>query len=97
VPTVVLAPALARWLTAAPAGPSAERSLALPGGTVRELLDALFALHPALRSYVLDEHGTLRHHVVAFVDGAAVADKRSLADPVRPDGELFLFQALSGG
>lgn len=97
MPTVVLAPALARWLTAAPTGPSADRTFAVPGDTVRELLDALFAPHPALRSYVLDEHGTLRHHVVAFVDGVAVADKRSLADPVRPDGELFLFQALSGG
>ena len=97
MPTVTLAPALARWLTAAPAAPAGDRSFALPGATVRDLLDQLFTRHPNLRGYVLDEHGTLRHHVVAFVNGTAVRDKRALDDPVPPGGELYLFQALSGG
>ena len=37
------------------------------GATVREVLDAYFAKHPRVRSYMLDEHGELRHHVVVFV------------------------------
>lgn len=97
MPTVVIAPALARWLTATPTPHARERTVAVPGGTLRELLDALFAGHPQLRGYVVDERGALRHHVVAFVNGAAVRDKQSLADPVPPDGEVYLFQALSGG
>jgi hypothetical protein len=67
------------------------------GTTVRDVLDHLFTLHPRLRGYVVDERGALRHHVVAFVNGTAVADKAALADPVAADGEVYLFQALSGG
>lgn len=97
MPRVVLAPSLARWLTPTPTDHAGERSFDLPGTTVRELLDALFAAWPNLRGYVVDERGTLRHHVVAFVDGVAVVDKHALAERVSPNGELHLFQALSGG
>jgi molybdopterin synthase sulfur carrier subunit len=97
VPTVVIAPALARWLTAEPDIGVAERSVAVSGSTVRELLDALFAQYPTLRGYVTDERGALRHHVVAFLNGVAVTDKATLSEPVPEDGELYIFQALSGG
>ena len=69
----------------------------MPGATVREVLDHVFALHPVLRGYVLDERGALRHHVVAFVNGEPVRDKQTLAEPVPADGEIYIFQALSGG
>jgi hypothetical protein len=46
---------------------------------------------------VLDERGALRHHVVCFVDGVAVQDKPGLSEPVPANGEVHLFQALSGG
>jgi hypothetical protein len=97
VPTVVLAPALARWLTATPTPGAGSRAVAVAGTTVREVLDQLFTGHPQLRGYVLDERGAMRHHVVAFVDGAAVRDKQTLDEPVPADGEVYLFQALSGG
>jgi molybdopterin converting factor small subunit len=97
VPTVVVAPSLTRWLTAAPTSGAGERAFDVPGATVREVLDALFALYPNLRGYVTDEHGALRHHVVAFVNGVAVSDKVALAEVVPAGGEVYLFQALSGG
>ena len=97
MPTVVIAPALARWLAPNPDIGVGERSCPAPGATVREVLDALFAEHPALRGYVLDERGALRHHVVAYVNGVAVSDKEQLAEPVPADAEVYLFQALSGG
>lgn len=94
MPSLVLAPALSRWLE--PAGGSApERRFEFSAGDVRGLLDALYALHPLLRSYVEDEHGRLRHHLTLFVDGAPLRDKRALATPV--SRELYLMQALSGG
>ena len=92
-----MAPALARWLEAAPGINVGEKSIDVEGATVRELLDALFAEFPAIRDYVTDEHGALRHHVVAFLNGVAITDKSTLSEPVPPDGELYLFQALSGG
>lgn len=94
MPTLVLAPALSRWLDAAGAS-AAERRIELAGSDVRALLAALYALHPTLRGYVQDEHGGLRHHVALFIDGAPLRDKRALDTPVQR--ELYLMQALSGG
>ena len=94
MPTVVLAGPLARWLPPAHQG---ERSFAVAGTSVREALDHLFADVPQLRGYVLDDQGSLRHHVAAFVDGVVVRDKQGLSEVVAPDGEIYLLQALSGG
>ncbi len=97
MPTVVVASSLARWLNAAPTQSAAERKFVVQGGTVREVLDALFAVCGVLRGYVTDERGALRHHVVVFVDGVAVRDKESLTEIVPASGEVYIFQALSGG
>ncbi|HET6331506.1 MAG TPA: MoaD/ThiS family protein [Holophagaceae bacterium] len=79
-----------------------QRHVACPpsegtGATVREVLASVFARYPKAEGYVLDEHGALRHHMVVFVDGEAVSDRRHLSDPVPPNGEVFVMQALSGG
>jgi sulfur-carrier protein len=67
------------------------------GATVREVLDSYFAAHPQARSYVLDEHGALRPHVVVFVGATRASDRTAHADAVTPDAELWVMQALSGG
>jgi molybdopterin converting factor small subunit len=67
------------------------------GGTVREVLDRVFADDPLLRSYVLDEQGRLRRHVNVFVGGRMVVDRRGLTDPVGPGDSIYVLQALSGG
>ncbi len=79
-----------------------QRHVACPpctvaGATVRESLDAAFALYPLARGYVLDEHGALRHHMAIFVDGEPVTDRRALSDAVPATAEIFVMQALSGG
>jgi molybdopterin synthase sulfur carrier subunit len=66
-------------------------------GTARQALEAYFALHPAVRGYVLDEQGALRTHVNVFVDGIQVADRARMDDPVGPATEIHVMQALSGG
>ncbi len=67
------------------------------GATVRAVLEAVFADNPRLRGYVLDDQGTLRHHMMVFVDGEPIADRRDLSDPVRDASEVYVMQALSGG
>jgi hypothetical protein len=67
------------------------------GRTVREVLDAVFAANPRARGYVLDDQGELRRHMTVFVDGAVLRDRVRLSDPVAPDGEVYVMQALSGG
>ena len=97
MPTVLLAPSIARWLTPMPTPGAGEKAVSVAGRTVREVLDAAFVQYPNLRDYVIDERGSLRHHVVAFVNGVAVSDKATLSETVEADGEIYLFQALSGG
>lgn len=69
----------------------------VPGRTVREVLDHVFAGNPRARSYVLDDQGALRRHMIIFVDGVAIRDRASLADVVADDATVYVFQALSGG
>jgi hypothetical protein len=64
---------------------------------VREALDHVFTDNPRLRGYVVDERGALRKHMSIFVDGELIADRRTLADAIGADSEIYVMQALSGG
>ncbi len=79
-----------------------QRHVACPpsdvaGGTVREVLDAVFATNERARGYVVDEHGALRKHMIIFVNGVMIRDRQTLGDPVVPEAEVYVMQALSGG
>lgn len=69
----------------------------VPGGTVREALDAVFAINPSARGYVLDDQSALRRHMTIFVDGAVIHDRIRLSDPISENSTIYVFQALSGG
>lgn len=92
---VVLASALTRHLPDA-SGPG-EVALQTRGTTLTEALDEVFVRYPALRGYVLDEHGGVRHHVAMFIDGTALADKAHPQGAVSQSTEIYIMQALSGG
>jgi len=79
-----------------------QRYLACPvqdvaGGSVRAVLESLFAANPRLRSYILDDQGSLRRHVHIYLNDARIADPERLADAVNDSDEIFVFQALTGG
>ena len=65
--------------------------------TLREALEAAFAVNPQLRGYVLDDQGHLRVNVVCFVDGRRCTERVHLADPLQPGSRVHVLQALSGG
>lgn len=67
------------------------------GATVRSCLEAVFRQVPRLRGYIYDDQGAVRQHVVVFVDGEAIRDRRQQSDPVDDNSEIFVMQALSGG
>jgi molybdopterin synthase sulfur carrier subunit len=95
---VVLSSALSRWLPQSDvARPAGEVALTVSGASIGEALEHVFAQYPNLRGYVLDEHGTVRHHLALFVDGAAIRDKRDLSQAIGNDSEIYVMQALSGG
>lgn len=68
-----------------------------PGGTVREVLEAVFAANPRARGYVLDDQGALRRHMSIFIDGELIRDRNGLSEPVGETSIVQVFQALSGG
>ncbi len=79
-----------------------QRHVELPpqeaaGETVREILDAVFAKNARARDYVLDDQGSLRKHMMVFVDGRLIQDRAGLADAVPLGGTVDVMQALSGG
>lgn len=82
--------------------PNIQRHVTCPeteaeGDTVGEVLDRVFDGNPRARSYVLDDQGALRRHMIIFVDGIAITDRNKLSDPVGKQSRVFVFQALSGG
>jgi molybdopterin converting factor small subunit len=89
MPRVLFTGHLRRYLDAS--------SLAVPGASVREALEHVFAERPRLRGYVLDEQGRLRRHVTIYLRGAPIADRSGLGDVVGPADEIYVLQALSGG
>jgi sulfur-carrier protein len=79
-----------------------QRHVACPeteaaGGTVREVLEGVFAANPQARSYVLDDQAALRKHMTIFIDGHTIRDRVQLSDPVAETSHIYVFQALSGG
>lgn len=72
-------------------------ALTAVGETVAEVLADGLTDDDLLRGYVLDEQGRLRKHVNIYLDGTLIADRVRLSDPVQPDSELYVLQALSGG
>ena len=89
MPRVVFGQALQRHVKCPP--------VEIDGTTVREVLDAAFAIHPSARSYVLDDQSHVRKHVSIFLDGRMVRDRTRLAEPVTPKSEILIVPALSGG
>jgi molybdopterin converting factor small subunit len=65
--------------------------------TIKELVEELDKKHEGIKTYILDEQGALRKHVNIFVSGALIIDRQALSDTIKPDDEVFILQALSGG
>ena len=67
------------------------------GVTVGDVLSRVFAIQDRLGAYVIDDQGALRKHMTILVDGQRIRDIERLTDPVRPNSEVWIMQALSGG
>ena len=89
MPTVTFTPVLRRFLRVP--------DMRVEGATVGAALAAVFAEHPALRGYVLDDQGALRRHLAIYLNGAVLRDRCRLGDAVGGDDEIHVFQALTGG
>jgi len=67
--------------------------LNVPGDTVGEVLRGLEAGSPKLAGWILDERGSIREHVVVFVNG----ERAGVDAPVATGDRLHVLPAISGG
>ena len=65
--------------------------------SVGDALTLLWTQCPGARDRVLTERGEVRPHVNIFVDGENIRHAGGLAAPVRPDAEIVIVPAVSGG
>lgn len=71
--------------------------LSIEGQTVAEVIKQLDTIYPGITDYLLDEQGSLRQHINIFINDTMINDRYSLTDTTRPDNDILIFQALSGG
>lgn len=64
--------------------------------TVAEAMEAVFALYPQARGYVLDDQGRLRQHIAVFWEGQRLGPGQ-LDQAVESHHRIDILQALSGG
>ena len=73
------------------------KQVQIPGGTVREVVTGLVALHPGLGSQLLGQDGDLNRFVNAFLNDTDVRHLQNLDTPVGDADTLVLHPAMAGG
>jgi molybdopterin converting factor small subunit len=78
-------------------GGHGQVDVATSGDTLREALEALFEMHPALRDRVLTEQGGIREHINVFVGNTDVRSTGGLTTPISDGAHVSIMPAISGG
>ncbi|MGY1616964.1 ubiquitin-like small modifier protein 1 [Geodermatophilus sp. SYSU D00691] len=79
------------------AGGRKHLELAVDGGTLADLLDALAADHPMLARRIRDETGALRRFVNVYVDGDDVRYAGGLAATLPAGTQVHVLPSIAGG
>ncbi|MBI5855817.1 MAG: MoaD/ThiS family protein [Nitrospirae bacterium] len=64
------------------------------GASLEAVIATLDRRYPGIRFRIVTEQDTIRRHIRIFINGEQVPD---LAVPVRPDDQIHIVCALSGG
>ena len=79
------------------AGTGGAKLVDVPGGTVREVIAGLVAVHPNLGAQLLGPDGDLNRFVNAFLNDTDVRHLEGLDTPVGERDTLVLLPAMAGG
>jgi len=69
----------------------------VPGGTIREVLDALERQFPGMRRELVDEAGEVRAFINVFVNGTEMRQLQGVRTPLRDADEVSIIPAMAGG
>jgi molybdopterin synthase sulfur carrier subunit len=67
------------------------------GGTVGEVLEALYAQHGELRARLADDDGGLRRFVNVYLGGEDIRFLEGLDTPLEDGDEVTILPAVAGG
>ena len=73
--------------------PGAPREIEVAAADVAAAIAALEARWPGMADRLCDSTPAIRRHLNVFVDG----ERAALATPLRPDAEMLVTTAMSGG
>ena len=73
---------------------SDEATVEVPGGTLRQVIDALEAAHPGMRD-ILMRNGRVRSEIAIAVNSTVT--ENNLLEPIPDDAEVHLVPAIAGG
>ena len=76
-----------------------ESRVEVPGtpATLREALESLWAVWPAIRDRLVTEQGDIREHINLFVGSEDVRYTGGFATLIPPVSEITIIPAISGG
>lgn len=74
-----------------------HQPLEMQAANVGDLVQSLNDRFEGLASYLINDDGSLRKHVVIFVNTKPIVDRRQLSDALQTDSDVMIMQALSGG
>ena len=74
-----------------------EREIRVEGGTVSEVLDALYAMHPGVRAQLQTEDGELHRFVNVYLNDEDVRLLSWLDTEVADGDTLLILPAMAGG
>ena len=74
-----------------------EREIEVGGTTVGEVLDALYAEHPAVRTQLQSQDGELHKFVNVYVNNEDVKLGQWLDTPVGDADTILILPAMAGG
>jgi sulfur-carrier protein len=73
------------------------KQVVVSAGTVREVVNGLVAVHPALGAQLLGPDGDLNRFVNAFLNDTDIRHLQALDTPVGESDTLVLLPAMAGG
>lgn len=74
-----------------------QTEISLVGDTVADVLNCLYATHPAIQKQLVDAKGDLRRHINVFVNKVNISSKQGLQTPVTTDDTIMILPNISGG
>jgi molybdopterin converting factor small subunit len=73
------------------------REISIPGATVADVLDALYAAHPEVQAQLVAQNGELHRFVNIYVNDEDVRLQGWLATPLAESDTLLILPAMAGG